>query len=806
MTAGDRVAARSTTTALLAAAACSFTFLGWSDLAVDPSGYTRPLIALALGVAAAGVVLRSLGVPRPLVVTLQVVGVAEALHVRWAGDAATGGWLPNATSLAEVSATLGRAVDAAQQWPAPVPERVASFDPLMIAIGAAVILLVDASAVTYRRPVVAGLPLLAAFTVPAAVTGGMGWDHFVLAAGAYLLLVAADQLHVVGRWGRSVAGVGADDPGTGVAPSTVELLARSRGALVRVLAPSLLLAALAPLVVPDDAGFLGDGAQGGGEGEVSIDNPMADLRRDLVLGPDVNLLTVRTDDPDPSYLRISALDEFDGETWRPSRRDLPVDQRIHGTLPGPVGLDDDVEQSRYRYSLQASDELDSRWLPLPFPAITAEAPGDWRYDAETLDVTTIDADLDTSGLEWSATGLRPAPSARQLIEAPAPPARVGEPGTALPFDGAVPEWLSSLVDDLTAGTDSDFAAAVALQRWFRDPQNFRYSTDREPGNGLDDLRTFLTPGPDGRVGYCEQFASAMAVMARVAGIPARVAMGFLQPDAVLPGVWLYSARDLHTWPELYFTGVGWVRFEPTPADRAPSTPRYTVGQLPQVQEETRPTASVSAPSPTRSVRAEDPLGPAATQAETQDSSRWWLVPVLAALVLLLLATPRLLRRRHRGLRSRAGSAGGGSAAEASWEELRASVLDLRHEWPDLATLRAQQQHLLGLVRRAPVGARVTGGAPPTPAEEVQRAVEVVVRAVERARFSPAPTSVETGREAWQAAQVVVGALWARAETPARRSATWWPRSLWVGAPPEESLATDGGTAGGAIAQEDRVRV
>ena len=61
---------------------------------------------------------------------------------------------------------------------------------------------------------------------------------------------------------------------------------------------------------------------------------------------------------------------------------------------------------------------------------------------------------------------------------------------------------------------------------------FVYDTSVSPGNGTDDLVAFLSQGPGGRRGYCEQFASAMAVMARMLGIPARVPVGFLQPERV----------------------------------------------------------------------------------------------------------------------------------------------------------------------------------------------------------------------------------------------------------------------------------
>ena len=83
---------------------------------------------------------------------------------------------------------------------------------------------------------------------------------------------------------------------------------------------------------------------------------------------------------------------------------------------------------------------------------------------------------------------------------------------------------------------------------------------------------FLTPGKDGRVGYCEQFAAAFAVMARTLDMPSRVAIGFLAPKQVGHDEWVYSAHDMHAWPEVYFRGSGWVRFEPTPAGRTGTPP------------------------------------------------------------------------------------------------------------------------------------------------------------------------------------------------------------------------------------------
>ena len=91
----------------------------------------------------------------------------------------------------------------------------------------------------------------------------------------------------------------------------------------------------------------------------------------------------------------------------------------------------------------------------------------------------------------------------------------------------------------------------------------------------------------------------MAVMARSLNIPARVAIGFLKPEPIGPDTYVYSAHDLHAWPELYFPGAGWVRFEPTPPDRATTTPGYTQHEFPEVDESDLPSSGATTDDITR---------------------------------------------------------------------------------------------------------------------------------------------------------------------------------------------------------------
>src|SRR5690606_31594525 len=114
--------------------------------------------------------------------------------------------------------------------------------------------------------------------------------------------------------------------------------------------------------------------------------------------------------------------------------------------------------------------------------------------------------------------------------------------------------------------------ALALQTYFRDISNFRYDTRVPEARTEDAVWDFLTQ----RTGYCVQFATAMTIMARTLGVPARIGVGFLpgRADTSVVGRYVVSGRQAHAWPELYFADAGWVRFEPTPATQTGAPPVY----------------------------------------------------------------------------------------------------------------------------------------------------------------------------------------------------------------------------------------
>lgn len=105
-----------------------------------------------------------------------------------------------------------------------------------------------------------------------------------------------------------------------------------------------------------------------------------------------------------------------------------------------------------------------------------------------------------------------------------------------------------------------YAAVLALEAWFRQRGGFRYD-ESPPIVRTAPLVAFVTRT---KAGYCQHFAGAMAAMARMLGIPARVAVGFTSGTRDEDGQWVVTDHEAHAWVEIWFAGVGWVPFDPTP--------------------------------------------------------------------------------------------------------------------------------------------------------------------------------------------------------------------------------------------------
>uniref|UniRef100_UPI002B2722CD transglutaminase family protein n=1 Tax=Nocardioides sp. TaxID=35761 RepID=UPI002B2722CD len=537
-----------------AAATTWAAMLSWGGFTEVASRFLLPLVALGVVVAGLGALGRWRRLPGAVVLLGQAVGgfMAACLVI---GDR------PYPTSVFWTA--LDDAFAAAQTYAAPVPSTAdISIQPLLLLGGLMAMLLVDLLACTLRRVPLAGLPLITVYSVPVSLLDdGLRWWVFVLTALGFLVLLFLHEEEQVGRWGRSL------DPASSSAHRSEAVRA---GALL-VGAVATAAAVVAPLVIPTfDLEVFDLGSGPGGNDQITIENPLTDLRRDLRRGRDIPLVEVVTDDPSPDHLRISVLNRFSDNEFSSGDRDVPSDNLASGPLPPLQGVDDAVAAGieQFSYSVEIEPEFDSRWLPTQAPISAIDAPGDWRFDESTMDFLASEDDLSTAGLSYQMTSVEYDFRANDLRTAPRPGDEVSPEVTALPE--RTPSIVGQLARGVTAGQRTDYDKAVALQQWFREDGGFVYSLEAAPRAkvGTDELEAFLREDT-GRVGYCEQFATAMAVMARTLDIPSRVAVGFLTPDRTGPNTYVYSAHDLHAWPELYFPGAGWVLFDPTPGERVP---------------------------------------------------------------------------------------------------------------------------------------------------------------------------------------------------------------------------------------------
>lgn len=152
------------------------------------------------------------------------------------------------------------------------------------------------------------------------------------------------------------------------------------------------------------------------------------------------------------------------------------------------------------------------------------------------------------------------------------PEYIREHYTALP--GTVPDRVAALAEQLTAGLETPYDKARAIESYLR---SIRYDENIPgPRPGEDGVDYFLFRE---QAGYCDYYASSMAVMLRSLGVPARLAQGYSQGELnENRGVYEVRQRNAHTWVEVYFPGYGWIEFEPTAAEPAierPPTPSGT---------------------------------------------------------------------------------------------------------------------------------------------------------------------------------------------------------------------------------------
>jgi transglutaminase-like putative cysteine protease len=504
-----------------------------------------------------------------------------------------------------------------------------------------------------RHPALIAVPLAIILTIPMVVRPGLSDAFWFLVTGALYLAIL--------RIGRR--------------PD-------SRRVTLLVGASVLLGSLIAPYALPD----IRESPDSLSAGIRTGVNPLITLGDDLRRGDPVLALSYTTTSQNPVYLRLTTLQNFTGEIWGPDISDVSEGGDL-GDFPLPPGLGDDIAAEEVSAQVKVS-EVRSRWLPVPYPATRIEGVvGTWYWDADGLTVRSTESSA--RGQEYNAGYLQIDPTLEQLENAPVANAPVNRRAIDLPEN--VPEIITQTALDVAGTAGSPYDQALAIQAYLR-AAPFAYSEDAPvadgfDGSGLDALAVFLQQ----KVGYCVHYASAMAVMARTLGIPSRIAVGFQPGDRqVIDGrsVFMVSSDDLHAWPELYFEGIGWLRFEPTPGRGAvPNYGAQLVDDPNTPQDESMPNpGATSTAAPGERPDLQDVIPGAAGAADEQSPAFAIALGVLAGVV-LLLAVPgafRMLVRRRRVRRMLRGP----DPAAAAWEELRDTARDFGWSAPDSETPRA----------------------------------------------------------------------------------------------------------------------
>ncbi|SHL84626.1 transglutaminase TgpA family protein [Actinacidiphila paucisporea] len=740
----------------------------------SPRGWYAKAVLCVVLQAGVGAGARRVPLARPLTVLAQLVVSLLVLTAMFTPHQALGGVLPGPQAFRQLGQLVQDGMTDVTNFaiPAPVTPGIRF---LLVAGVLLIALAVDAIAVTYNSAAPAGLPLLALYAVAAGLEdGGSQWLYFLIAASGYLLLLLAEGRDRLSRWGRVFGGAprqgnwaGPAGAAGGGAPLAPVRTGRRIGAM------ALGIAVVLPVVLPSLSGGLlgstgggsGNGL-GGGVGNATSVRPEVALQDYLNQPDNREVLTYRTNSPDATgmYLRILSLDQFDGTQWSASKDDK-VD--IPDVLPTPQGQAGDVKYTEVDTSVAVDRDYAQGWLPMPYPALRVRADGDWRYEPEGRMVVG-DHGQTTAGLQYQVGSMQLEPTAAQLAAAPPAAGKIAEQYEKVP--DSLPAVVAATARQVTQSATTDYERALDLQRYFTSGQ-FVYDTEAKSGTGVDAIARFLQT----KRGFCVHFAFTMATMARTLHIPARVAVGFTPGSLTTDGTMSVGLKDAHAWPELYFEGIGWTRFEPTPYRG--TAPSYTLSTSTAGGGDTSDptqhgTGSTARPTPTTSSQcaAQHDLGPAACASAAAAGSggsggsgfgglRLAGLVLIALLVLAVPTLPLLWRRRVRAGRLRGGREKADGLVLSAWHEVLDTGWDYGIQPDGSETPRRAMSRM------------VTEGRLSGPAAE---AATSLASAVERTLYAPQPQAA-TGLAA--DVHAVRAGLHASAGRGARLRARFFPRSF-----------------------------
>ncbi|MYG99844.1 MAG: DUF3488 domain-containing protein [Acidimicrobiaceae bacterium] len=568
--------------------------VGMERLFTDTS-FLRDVVALALACHVVAAAIRRVGLQAVGAALISFASLAVTATVLLYPETA---WLvvPTPGTVSAASDHLVEAWDVVNGGPAPVVPVPGLVLIAGIALGLCAFL-ADAVAFRLRSGGWAVVPAATIYGFTAAVgTGDAAVLHGTLACGAIGLTMVALRLRNrradvwieagPGRGTRAMARVGGAALLTAVAAGAVAgpALPGARAEpwidLERLEVTDAAPWVNAPPPTPEPWADLAGASDGGPASLEGADvgprvlvSPLVQVRSRLIDLSEVELFAVAVPEDERQYWRLTSLDEFDGDAWRARSEYEEVSGPLAATLDPSAASGPHLSQTVMLTGLGNS------YLPAAYELRRVIDDGGVAMEYEALSGSLIKtrraALVGPRRFTYAVDSAVPAigdPDRLRRSETSMLEEGFLATNTQLPND--VQELVRSEAERITAGARSDYHRALLLQDHFRLDGGFRYDLEVH-SEGVDGLGDFLF---DVRAGYCQQFASAYAALARSIGLPTRVAVGFTwgewQPEraidgAFVDGAYVVRGRHAHAWPEVYFAGTGWTRFEPTPGRGAP---------------------------------------------------------------------------------------------------------------------------------------------------------------------------------------------------------------------------------------------
>jgi transglutaminase-like putative cysteine protease len=391
--------------------------------------------------------------------------------------------------------------------------------------------------------------------------------------------------------------------------------ATHRGSRRRGITAALLLPLAAFLVVVLSVSVSGAiGTRGSGSAD-SSDAPTTEALVTNVVGfavQDPNVVLFRAHSDAPTYWQVAVLTRQSGGRWEVSP---DLGRVLAGKESAPSGGEGSDASIGSQSNVTANVTIASyQGRVLPVPLGTAVVQGPWQ--TRSVDDAVVQQGPTTPGEQYVTRGAVSMVGQEGASASPADGATDASNGVPAPVpasSGSIPAEVQLLAQQVAAGSDNQAEMVQRLGNWFRSGR-FQYSTAAQPVSprGTSPVVAFLTRT---KVGNCQTFTDAFAMMAQSLGIPVRVAVGFTSGARQPSGETVVTGADAHTWPEVFAgPGSGWESVEPTPASNVTAIAPPSVRGVAPVPTSTPSTLPAQTPT-----SAAGPTSPTASPAPTSVS-------------------------------------------------------------------------------------------------------------------------------------------------------------------------------------------